>query len=63
MRLSTGGERHRPYGPDEIEQFFVTDGDLNYYLIPVRDVGGLMAIQLSAYEGYRLPKLATVSGL
>ena len=56
--LSTTGKQRRPYDPDEIDQFFVIDGDLEYYLIPVAAVGGLMVIQLSAYESYRLPRLA-----
>jgi hypothetical protein len=38
-----------PYDPDGIDYFFVIDGDLSYYLIPVRRVGGLQAIVLSAY--------------
>ncbi|WP_154402586.1 group I intron-associated PD-(D/E)XK endonuclease [Nocardioides speluncae] len=53
--LSTTGKERTPYDPDQIDHFFVIDGDLDYYLIPVARVGGLMAIQLSAYQGYRLP--------
>jgi hypothetical protein len=54
---TTGRRRRRTYDPDEIDQFFVIDGDLEYYLVPVAVVGGLMSIQLSAYQGYRLPRL------
>jgi hypothetical protein len=52
---TTGGER-TPYDPDEIDFYFIIDGELNYYLIPVAAVGGLMAIRLSAYQDYRLNK-------
>jgi hypothetical protein len=56
--LSTTGKERTPYDPDEIDQFFVIDGDLDYYLIPLSAVGGLMAIHLSAYESFRLPRSA-----
>ncbi|PUB24850.1 hypothetical protein C8K30_108106 [Promicromonospora sp. AC04] len=49
---TTRGER-RTYDPDEIDDFFIIDGDLNYYLIPVAVVGGLHAIHLNAYGRYR----------
>jgi hypothetical protein len=52
--LSTTGKFRTTYDPDEIDLFFVIDGDLACYLIPVRDVGGLHAISLSSYEPYRL---------
>ena len=50
---TTRGER-KPYAPDEIDDFFVVDGDLSFYLIPLAAVGGLHAIHLSAYEAYRV---------
>lgn len=56
VRLATQREETHTYGPDEIDQFFVIDGDLNQYLIPIQVVGGLTAIQLSAYAAYRLPR-------
>ncbi|WP_154402067.1 group I intron-associated PD-(D/E)XK endonuclease [Ornithinimicrobium cavernae] len=52
--LSTTGAERVPYAVDEIDAFFVIDGDLRYYLIPVERAGGLHAIQLSAYASYRL---------
>lgn len=55
--LSTTGRARRPYDPDEVDQFFVIDGDLEYYLIPLAVVGGFMSIQVSAYRAYRLPQL------
>ncbi len=54
--ISKAGKERKTYDPEEIDHFFVIDGDLNYYLIPVAAVGGLMAIQLSAYRDYRVPR-------
>ncbi|MDF1489996.1 group I intron-associated PD-(D/E)XK endonuclease [Tessaracoccus caeni] len=54
--LSTTRRERRTYDPDEIDDFFIIDGDLNFYLIPVSTVGGLHAIRLDAYEPYRLPR-------
>ncbi|MFE5291661.1 hypothetical protein ACFQ8T_05715 [Isoptericola sp. NPDC056618] len=56
--LSTSGRGRRTYDPDEIDDFFVIDGDLTQYLIPASAVGGLQAIHVGAYEGYRVPALA-----
>lgn len=50
---TTRGER-RPYVPEEVDAFFVIDGDLDYYLIPLGVVGGLHAIHLNRYKRYRL---------
>ncbi|MFP5315592.1 MAG: group I intron-associated PD-(D/E)XK endonuclease [Actinomycetes bacterium] len=52
--LSTTHRERTTYDPDEIDDFFVVDGDLAYYLIPVSVVGGLHAIHLSAYRHFRL---------
>jgi PD-(D/E)XK endonuclease len=52
--ISNTGKERTTYDPDEIDYFFVIDGDFDYYLIPVAAVGGLTAIQLSAYRDYRL---------
>jgi hypothetical protein len=52
--LSTTGGRRTTYDPDEIEYFFVVDGDLTYYLIPFSAVGGLHAVHLSSYADYRV---------
>lgn len=56
----TGGGR-TTYDPDEIDYFFIIDGELSLYLIPVRVVGGLHAIRLSAYRAYRVHDAATGS--
>ncbi|WP_454166008.1 group I intron-associated PD-(D/E)XK endonuclease [Gordonia iterans] len=52
--LSTTAGGRKPYGPDEIDEFFIVTGDLTYYLIPFEAVGGLHAIHLSAYTQYRM---------
>ena len=54
--ISTTGRERTVYAPDEIDYFFVIDGDLRYYLIPVASVGGYKAIQLSAYSEFELPR-------
>ncbi len=53
--IRSSGDARTPYDPDDIDQFFVVDGDLNYYLIPVAVVAGLTSIQVSTYNAYRLP--------
>ncbi|WP_194385631.1 group I intron-associated PD-(D/E)XK endonuclease [Microbacterium invictum] len=57
---TTHGER-TTYDPDEIDDFFIINADLECYLIPVEAVGGLHMIQLSAYEQYRVAGLVTIS--
>lgn len=56
--LSTSRRGRRLYDPDEIDDFFVIDGRLHCYLIPVPVVGGLHAIHLRGYERYRLAQVA-----
>ncbi len=55
--LSTTGGRRRPYDPHEIDKFFIIDANLDFYLIPMVAVGGLMAIQLSAYQDFLLARM------
>jgi hypothetical protein len=62
VRLSSSRGEMRTYDPDEIDQFFVIDGDFDFYLIPISVVGGLTAIHVSAYEGYKLPKAPWLTG-
>lgn len=52
--LSSARGQRRVYTPDEIDDFFIIDGALNYYVIPLSAVGGLRAIHLRAYAGYRV---------
>lgn len=55
--LSTSRRGRTSYGPDELDDFFVIDGDLRYYVIPLVVVGGLHAIHLRAYEQYQVQSL------
>lgn len=41
-----------PYDPDEIDLFFIVDGDLNLYLIPIQAVAGRTSIVVRAYQQY-----------
>jgi hypothetical protein len=52
---SHSGSGRRVYDPDEIDEFFIIDGDLNFYRIPIAVVGGRKTARLSAYEAYRVP--------
>jgi hypothetical protein len=52
--ISTTSGQRKPYGPEEVDHFFVIDGDFAYYLIPAAVVGGFSAIHLSAYDRYKL---------
>jgi len=47
----------RTYDPDDIDEFFVIDGDLEFYLIPVAAVGGRYAITLSRYTTFRVEQV------
>lgn len=48
------------YDPDEIDFFFVIDGEFDCYLLPVDAVIGLHAIHLAGYAAYRLEQLGPV---
>ena len=41
-----------PYDPEEIDPFFVVDGDLTMYAIPMLAVAGRARILLRAYKKY-----------
>lgn len=56
VRLTRSGKWPNPYDPDEIDFFFVIDGDLTYYLIPIGLVGGLSGIHLTVYSDFRLDR-------
>lgn len=55
--LSTSRRGRQTYSPDEIDDFFVIDGELRQYLIPAVVVGGLHAIHVGAYGRYQVPSL------
>ncbi|GAB3262283.1 group I intron-associated PD-(D/E)XK endonuclease [Nocardioides dilutus] len=56
VSLGSTSRSARGYDPDEIDYFFLIDGDLEYYLIPVAVVGGLLQISLSKYHRFRLDR-------
>ncbi|MFF0311159.1 group I intron-associated PD-(D/E)XK endonuclease [Streptosporangium sp. NPDC004379] len=49
-----------PYTSEEIDMFFIVDGDLDLYLIPVEATRGSIALNLKKYEKY---KMGTAAGL
>ena len=58
--LSTTSPRRRAYAAEDVDSFFIVDGDLVGYLIPQSVVEGRQAICLSAYERFRLPGFAAL---
>jgi hypothetical protein len=40
------------YSPDEIDLFFIIDGDMTMYLIPSRAIAGRITILLRTYRKY-----------
>ncbi len=54
VRLATTRRHVHTYAPDEIDQFFIIDGDYKYYLIPLRVVGGLKTISLNRYQAFQV---------
>jgi hypothetical protein len=40
------------YDPDEIDMFFIIDGDMTMYLIPSRAIAGRVRILLRTYRKY-----------
>jgi hypothetical protein len=62
VSLSTTSWRLRTYDPDDVDEFFVIDGDLEFYLIPVAAVGGRYAITLTKYAAFRLEQVPAGTG-
>lgn len=52
---SHAGPGRRVYDPDEIDEFFIIDGDMNFYRIPMSVAGGRSILRLSVYAGFRVP--------
>jgi hypothetical protein len=40
------------YSPEEVDYFFVVDGDMTFYLIPLQVVGGYQVIYLRRYGAF-----------
>lgn len=51
-----------PYDPDVIDLFFIMDGDLNMYLIPIRDVAGRTSLLLRTYADYIVGNVKEMTG-
>ena len=52
---SHAGPGRRVYDPDEIDEFFIIDGDMNFYRIPISVAGGRSMLRMSVYAGFRVP--------
>lgn len=52
--LSRSGRERRVYGADEVDMFFVIDGELGAYEIPAGAVAGRHAVHLNRYEEWRV---------
>jgi hypothetical protein len=59
--LCSTSTRDRIYDPDDIDDFFIIDGDLAMYLIPIEAVAGFSAIQLSAYTTFQVTPLTSAN--
>lgn len=51
-----------PYDPTIIDLFFIVDGDLTMYLIPIGVIGGRVGILLRAYTDYVVGNVAGLGG-
>jgi hypothetical protein len=47
-----GQRRLQAYDPDDIDLFFIVDGDMTMYLIPYRAVAGRVRVLLRTYRKY-----------
>jgi hypothetical protein len=56
VSLTSNSTAQKLYDPDEIDYFFIIDGDLHYYLVPVTAVGGLHMISLDSYQEFKLDR-------
>lgn len=48
------------YEPDELDYFFIVDGDLAVYLIPSQVVAGRTGINVGAYERFRVGEASSL---
>lgn len=56
VSLHSTSRKEGVYDPDDIDHFFIIDGDLAYYLVPIAAVGGFRQINLTAYQHFRLDR-------
>ena len=52
--LQNGNHKNSPYDPDDIDFFFIVDGDGGYYLVPIEDVVGQGQVNLNTLEYRRI---------
>ena len=55
MWLSSTSPTREVYASDEVDAFYVIDGDLTHYWIPQARVAGFQAVALTAYPDCVLP--------
>lgn len=49
-----GNGKGTPYDPDDIDFFFIVDGDGGYYLVPIQEVAGQRSVNLNTLEHRRV---------
>jgi PD-(D/E)XK nuclease superfamily protein len=59
---SRAGNPLVPYAADEVDLFFIVDGDLTLYVVPFEAVAGQVTITLSAYDAYRVGSADSLAG-
>lgn len=60
-RPDKNGKRE-PYSSADVDQFFIVDGDMNLYLIPINALGGRIAINLRAYDDFKVGHARSLIG-
>lgn len=53
--VTSSGRTPAPYDPDDLDYFFVIDGEFGYYLIPANVAAGRTGLSLRRYENFRVP--------
>ena len=56
VKVRGSGRSGAPYDPDDLDQFFIIDGDLRYYLLPVAVLAGRQSVNLRGYGDYRVER-------
>lgn len=59
--IGQSGRASSPYDPDDVDAFFIVDGDLQFYLIPTQVVGGLTSVSLASYDQFKVAQRWSVS--
>jgi hypothetical protein len=61
-KIAQSGRASSAYDPDDVDAFFVIDGDLQFHLIPTEIVGGLTSISLASYDQFKVAQRRSASG-